>query len=57
MNNDTREKDFSVNKSPVRQNTFVSSNKVKGELSISPEVTENTKSSRWKIALKLSKNT
>ena len=41
MDNHTREKDFSVNKSPVRENTFVSSNKIKGEHSISPEVTEN----------------
>ena len=49
------EKDFSLNKSPVRENTFVSSNKVKGELSISPEVTENTEAPRKKIALKISK--
>ena len=57
MVNHTGEKDFSVNKSTVCGNTLVSSNKGKRGLSISPEVTENTKASRRRNNSKKIKDT
>ena len=57
MDNHTGEKDFSVNKSPVHGNTLASSNKGKRGLSISPEVTENTKASRRRNTSKKIKDT
>ena len=57
MDNHTGEKDFSVNKSPVHGNTLASSNKGKRGLSLSPEVTENTKASRRRNSSKKIKDT
>ena len=57
MDNHTGEKDFSVIKSPVQGNTLVSSKRGKRELSISPEVTENTKASRRRNISKKTKDT